>query len=179
MAFAATWLALGCAGKSEKPATSQPKAPPKESQEEPKRLYTGAGEATVRDPEGSRPLRYVIRWKETELDYTLKEGASAGEMRGVAGELYRDGKQASTFTADRAVADREKEVLVLSGNVKVRSAYPEGNLACQKLEWKTDEKLLKALGKVVIKLPRGTIGPVDELWCLPDLKRAGTPGSFR
>jgi hypothetical protein len=47
------------------------------------------------------------------------------------------------------------------------------------LEWKTDEKLLKAFGKVTIRLPQGTIGPVDELWCLPDLKRAGTPGFFR
>jgi len=172
-------MAVGCGGKASKEPATQPKAPPKESQEEPKRLYTGTGEATVRDPEGDRPIRYVIRWKKTELDYTLGEGATAGEMEGVSGELYRDGKRASSFSADSASADREKKVLVLTGSVKVHAEDPAGDLDCQKLEWKTDEKLLKAFGNVTIRLPEGKIGPVDELWCLPDLKRAGTPGFFR
>lgn len=166
----------GCSQPSSKVAMPEPKAPATESKEDPKRLYTGTGEAMVRDPEGDRPIRYVIRWESTELDYTLEGGASAGAMEGVSGELYRDGKLGSTFTADSAVADKALGTLVLSGSVKVRGKDPAGELDCQKLEWKTDEKLLKALGQVTIRLPNGTIGPVDELWCLPDLKRAGTPG---
>lgn len=179
IAAAFALVLYGCGKSPEAGTKSEPKAPPKESPEEPKRLYTGTGEATVRDPEGERPIRYAIRWKETELDYTLEEGAFAGEMTGVAGELYRDGKPASTFTADSAVADKAKSLLVLKGNVKVRAKDPAGTLDCQRLEWKTDEKLLKAFGKVTIRLPEGTIGPVDQMWCLPDLKRAGTPGFYR
>jgi hypothetical protein len=168
----------GCAGKAKEPKP-RPEAPVKESQEPPKRLYTGAGEATVRDPEGERPVRYVIQWKSTELDYTLGEGASAGEMKGVTGVLYRDGKPASRFVAESAVANKDEKRLVLSGDVKVRSSDPKGELDCQRVEWKTDEKQLKAFGKVTIRLPQGTIGPVDEIWCLPDLKRAGTPGFYQ
>jgi hypothetical protein len=169
---------VGCGGKAKEPKP-RPEAPVKESQEPPKRLYTGAGEATVRDPEGERPVRYVIQWKSTELDYTLGEGASAGEMKGVTGVLYRDGKPASRFVAESAVANKDEKRLVLSGDVKVRSSDPKGELDCQRVEWKTDEKQLKAFGKVTIRLPQGTIGPVDEIWCLPDLKRAGTPGFYQ
>ncbi|MBC8066554.1 MAG: LPS export ABC transporter periplasmic protein LptC [Chlorobia bacterium] len=167
----------GCSGSSVKEHDS--KTPRKEANEEPKRLYTGKGDATVRDPKGARPIRYIVRWEKTQLDYTLEQGASAGRLELVSGDLFRDGKLGSKFSADSANADKAKNLLVLDGKVVVIALDPKARMECQRLEWKTDEKLLKAFGNVTIKFEDGTIGPVDELWCLPDLKQVGTPGYFQ
>ena len=156
-------------------ANSTYKEPPEES----KRLYTGPGQATARDEGGDRPIRYVINWESSQLDYTLSEGASGGKLSKVEGQLYRDGKPASRFSADGAIADRPNKRLHLEGHVIVIGISPKGRLDCQKLEWKTDEKLLKATGKVTLRGEAGIIGPIDELWCLPDLKQAGTPGFYQ
>lgn len=133
----------------------------------------------MRAQDGDRPIRYIVSWESTQLDYTLEQGASAGRLDNVTGKLFQDGKVASEFSADSAIADKSKNLLILEGNVKVRSlAEPSGRLDCKKLEWKTDEKLIKAHGNVTIEVKQGKIGPVGELWCLPDLKRAGTPGFY-
>lgn len=183
-------LLVGCSGKSDKVSGEQ-KDPEKEAKEEPRRLYTGSGEATVRDPEGNRPIRYVLRWDKTQLDYTLEGGALDGAVDKVSGEIYRDGKIGCRFTADLATVDKAKKLLVLSGKVTAigidTEAKPENVIAtgidpknskleCERLEWRTDKKLMKATGKVTITLEQGVVGPVDELWCLPDLEKAGTPG---
>jgi hypothetical protein len=175
--IAAIALATGCKSAADQKKEA-PKDPASEVQEDSKRLYTGSGEATVRDPDGERPIRYVLRWKETQLDYTLEKGPAGGKVTGASGEMYREGKLASRFTADSAVADKANNLLTLQGNVVVNGMDPKARLKCQKIEWKIDEKLFKAFGKVTIKFKDGTIGPVDELWCLPDLERAGTPGFY-
>jgi hypothetical protein len=94
----------------------------------------------------------------------------------VSGELYRDGKLASRFTADRAVANKAKNLLVLEGKVVVNGIDPKLRLECRKLEWTTNKRLLKVMGNVTIHLEKATIGPNDEYWCYPDLKQGGTPG---
>lgn len=167
--------ATGC-GKGSKDNDKDPvkKDPPEES----KTLRTSAGTATVRDPEGDRPILYVINWEESQLDYTLEKGASAGALQRVSGELYRDGKLASRFTADRATADKDKHLLVLVGNVVVNGIDPKAQLKCQKMEWFTNRKLLRATGKVTVELEPGTVGPNDEYQCYPDLQQVGTPGSL-
>ena len=169
-------LLAGCSGKAK--SSGEQKDPKPEVKEESKRLYTGSGETTIREPSGDRPIRYIIRWKETELDYTLEEGPLGGKLDAVSGELFQDGKPGSTFTANSAVADKSKNLLTLTGKVIAIGRDPKAKLECEKLEWRTDKKLLKATGKVTITFEQGVIGPVDELWCLPDLKMAGTPGSL-
>lgn len=168
-------VAVGCSSSSGK-KSSEKKDPEKEAKEEPRRLYTGSGEATVRDPKGDRPIRYVLKWDKTQLDYTLEGGALDGVIDNVAGELYRDGKLGCKFTASSATADKAKNLLVLSGKVTAIGIDPKAKLECEKLEWRTDKKLMKATGNVTITLEQGVVGPVDELWCLPDLEKAGTPG---
>ena len=162
---------------------------PKEK-EEPKRLYTGEGQSTVRGLEGTRPILYVIKWEKTQLDYTLKNGPSSGRLEDVSGDLYRDGKKVSHFTAKTGFADQEKKQLRLEGSVRVVSQDPKATMSCDRMVWQTDELLAKAYGGVTINFkveqpgPAGTtveadggkIGPMDELWCLPDLGKAGTPG---
>jgi hypothetical protein len=192
-ALLATLLLSACSGKSSK--SKDEDAKPKKKEEEPiKEMNTGKGSAIVRakdpDTDGNRPIRYTIKWEKTQLEYTLQRGASKGRLEKVTGELYREGKLGCTFTADKANVDQEKKLLVLEGNVTAIGVDPQARLECRRLEWKTDEKLLKAFGRVTIKFVQmardpsektseGTIGPVDELWCLPDLGRAGTPGFYR
>ena len=81
-------IVVGC-GKAHKKADSDEGLAKKKPPEESKRLYTKAGNAMVRDPEGTRPIRYVINWEESQLDYTLDQGASGGALKKVSGELYR------------------------------------------------------------------------------------------
>ena len=176
--LALAMFTFGCSGKGPRQVSEEP--PKSEPPEESKRLYTGKGQATVRETSGERFLLYVIEWEKTQLDYTLEQGASAGRLEKVSGTLYQEGSEASKFSADAAIADKAKGLLVLEGNVSIEGLTdPKGNLKCQKLEWKTNQKLLKAVGDVTLKSTNGTIGPVPELWCLPDLKRAGTPGFFQ
>jgi hypothetical protein len=194
-------LISGCGAKP-KEEDEKPNDPAKEAAEEPKRLYTGSGEATIRNPKGNRPIRYVIRWEKTQLDYTLKQGASTGRLENVSGDLYMDGRVVSKFTANFAIADNEKQVLTLNGHVVVTGIDPkakpdpvtgkqdEARLSCQKLVWKTEEVLstpiakvtvtvMNAYGRVTLTANQGVIGPMDEMWCLPDLNKAGTPGFYR
>ena len=168
-------LLVGCGSKSDR-APDENKAPEGEAKEDAKRLYTGAGETTIRETEGERHILYVIRWRETELEYTLEDGPSTGRLRDVTGELYQNGKRASTFRGVSAVADKEKNLLVISGEVVVDGIDPKATMECDRLEWNTNENQLTATGKVKITFQEGVIGPIDELWCLPDLKMAGTPG---
>lgn len=135
----------------------------------------------MRDTKGNRPILYVIHWEKTQLDYTLEKGTSGGRLEKVTGELYQEGKLASTFSADTGFVDQTKNFLKLEGAVRVQGIEPKATLNCQRMEWYTDKKLLKAFGQVTIRLAEdakggGTIGPVDELWCLPKLDSAGTPG---
>lgn len=142
-------------------------------------------------------MLYVIHWEKTQLDYTLEKGPSSGRLEKVSGELYRDGKLASRFTADAGYANQAKEELRLEGRVRVVSETAldpkqadkersQATLTCDRVLWKTADKLLKAYGGVKIDFKvlqagkpekaGGTMGPMDELWCLPDLAKAGTPG---
>lgn len=165
----------GCIGGSSGVAKASTK-PKEEAPKEPNRLDTNSGSGTVREPDGNRHVLYTVKWESSQLDYTLKDGALNGTLRQVSGELYQEGKLASRFVADAARADKAKGQLVLSGKVTVIGLDPQAKLECQKLEWKTKEKRIRALGGVTIRFNQGTIGPMDELWCLPDLKIAGTPG---
>lgn len=97
-------------------------------------------------------------------------------MQGVSGEIYQEGKQVSTFTGARAVANKDKNQLVVTGGVVVNGLDPKAKLECERLEWNTKVKRLDAQGKVKITFQEGVLGPMDKLWCLPDLQRAGTPG---
>lgn len=166
---------MGGCGKSDSPSEEK-KAPEVEAKEESKRLYTGAGESTIREAEGERHILYVIRWRETQLEYTLEDGPSTGQLQGVSGEIYQKGKRVSTFRGASAVADKDKNLLVVSGSVLVEGIDPKTTLECERLEWNTKENQLTARGKVKITFQEGVIGPIDELWCLLDLKMAGTPG---
>lgn len=184
-------LAIGCSGKKHK--TQEPEAPD-ESVKEEHRLYTNEGSIVIRDPK-TLEVTYEIQWEKSQVDYTQEEGARSGRLEKVSGKLYQEGKLASTFKADSAYADQVKKLLRLEGHVTITatppptksSKKPEENLTltCEKMSWRTDsklkpeEKLLKATGHVVIRSGDGQIGPTDELWCLPDLKEAGTPGFYK
>jgi hypothetical protein len=170
---------VGCSKRSEKKVKSPDESSKSVAKEDPKRLYTGPGTATIREITGARPIRYTIEWQSSALDYTQAGGAIGGKLDKVSGKLYQEGREASRFAADAAIADKTRSSLTLQGHVVVIGDKPAGTLNCSRLEWHTKEKLVKAFGRVTINGDQGTVGPVDELWCFPDLKRAGTPGSFQ
>jgi len=165
---------VGCLGKQ---VSGKEKVDEDAAAKDLQRIYTGPGSLTIRDPK-SLVIRYKINWEKSQVDYTREQGAQTGRLDKVSGELYQDGKVASTFAAEYGYANETQKTLRLEQQVKVIAKEGPATLNCDHLSWKTEEKLLKADGAVSIDLAEGRIGPVDELWCLPDLKKAGTPGYY-
>lgn len=186
----ATSLLCGACGKAPRKEANPPKDPADEAAKESRRLYTGSGSATLRDTEGDRPIRYILRWTSSQLDYSQEQGALGGRLEEVSGELYQQGKLASRFTADHAMANKAKNLLRLEGNVviegldvdekgKVISQEVAATLRCQRMEWNTKQEMMRAYQKVTVVSRQGTVGPLNELWCDPSVRRAGTPGFFQ
>ena len=70
------------------------------------------------------------------------------ELQGVRAHLYRQGKVASTMTADRVVADsRSREVRATGG---VRVSAPGASAASDRLVWKARQDKLFGAGGVVM-----------------------------
>lgn len=182
-------LSSAC-GKVPRKETDLPKDPADEAAKESRRLYTGSGSAILRDTEGDRPIRYILKWTRSQLDYSQEQGALGGRLEGVSGELYQEGKLASRFTAEHATANKAKNQLTLEGRVvikglevdekgKVVSQQIAATLRCHRMEWNTKQEMMRAFEQVTIVSREGTVGPMDEIWCEPSVRRAGTPGFFR
>lgn len=144
----------------------------------------------MRDTEGDRPIRYILKWTSSQLDYSQEQGALGGRLEGVSGELYQEGKLASRFKAEHATANKAKNLLRLEGNVvieglevdgkgKVVSQEVSATLRCHRMEWNTKQEMMRAFEQVTVVSRQGTVGPLSELWCEPSVRRAGTPGFFR
>lgn len=185
-----TGLLCGACGKAPPKAANPPKDRTDEAAKESRRLYTGSGTATLRDTEGDRPIRYILKWMSSQLDYSQEQGALGGRLEGVSGELYQEGKLASRFTAEHATANKATNLLRLEGNVvveglevdekgKVVGKEISATLRCHRVEWNTKQKMMRAFEQVTIVSRQGTVGPLNELWCEPSVRRAGTPGFFR
>ena len=177
-------LVLAGCGVSKRPPTPPPKP------DGPSRtVHSGPGEATRRGPDRDRFREWDISWTGASLDIA-PDGAVGGSMEGVNGVLYRDGVEASDFSADRADADPKTGVLVLVGHVKVVARSKEGaskgqpmkegaTLTCETLEWRARQNIVAAKGSVRIESKDAVVGPFPELWANGDLTVAGTPDWFQ
>jgi hypothetical protein len=140
-------------------------------------VRSGDGEATRYSADGKRTPLWSVRWKEAEIDLGTK-GFFGGRMEQVSGTLYDSGKQTSTYRANRATADRNSDLLVLQGEVELQSPERGMVLACERLEYRPERKMLRATGNVRIQVNGGLLTAGQELLATPDLKTVSTPELF-
>ncbi len=193
VSYAVLLAIAGCQAPSSHADTQAPAKPP----EKKVTINASGGEATELDA-NRLPLYHVV-WTSAQIDVADQSGINAGTMNGVAGEMYEKGKVVSTFKADHAWANRAAltpngpyylRILVLTGSVTAeskirgkplaRSPGPiQATMACDKLEWHNNEKIVKAFGHIRISGTYAVLSGLDEVWATPDLKYFATPSMFK
>jgi lipopolysaccharide assembly outer membrane protein LptD (OstA) len=102
----------------------------------------------------------------------------SAEALEVSGQVFRDGKLVSTFSADKANADPDSQVLILTGHVVVVSVEHNATLHCDRLRYEARQKVYKAEGNVLVKTESGAKGTLSEAWATTDLTKVATPDLF-
>ncbi|ARU42117.1 LPS export ABC transporter periplasmic protein LptC [Armatimonadetes bacterium Uphvl-Ar1] len=170
---------FACSGPTPKNAdgTSPANAPESEKSEGPRRIIESGPLALEANNEQGDPT-----WKikgEAARAGLQEDGENEFFITGVTGEIYSDGKTASTFTADSAKAVTESKKLVLDKNVKVTSLSQKMTLQADKITWMDDKQLFAAVGNVLIDSPDWQLGKMPEVWATPDLSKIGSPNKFK
>ncbi len=156
--------------------------PVKEPTEDRTTVVTSAGSAEVFSATSPSYRLWRVDWKGliisavSKSKQELKLEPEEGLMDGVEGEAGDDKGGASTFTSERARANKQQQVLLLEGNVVVSSLRADANLTCNRLEWLPKKKRYHAIGNVKFAGELGSLGPLPEVWATPDLKIISMPG---
>jgi lipopolysaccharide assembly outer membrane protein LptD (OstA) len=112
-----------------------------------------------------------------------EEGVFSGTMERVSGEMFDQDSDvplvANTFRGDHAVALKETQALVVTGNITMISKEQGVTINCDKVEWLAKEKIVKASGNVRIHGTYGEMSGLNEVWASPDFKHVATPGMFK
>lgn len=141
-------------------------------------VFTHDGDATRWRDGNVRKRLWTVKWQKADLVYG-EGGAIGGSMSEVTGEIYGDGKEASTFKAKSAEADRDTGELKLVGAVEVRSIQPGATLRCETLRWASNgQEIVRAQGQVRVESDGYRLGSFEQLWATPDLSQVGTPDAF-
>ncbi|HVL38618.1 MAG TPA: hypothetical protein VM328_04420, partial [Fimbriimonadaceae bacterium] len=127
--------------------------------------------------EGKREDVWKVRWERAELEYA-GEGSFGGTMHGVSGTIYEGGVEVSDFSAQRAQADKESNLLRLSGQVRVVARESQSVLTCDTLDWLDVTEMLQAQGNVTLETPAYQVGRFPVIWAAPELEEYGTPDRF-
>lgn len=137
---------------------------------------------------GSRDRLWEVRWKDALLE-SQGEGSMFGTMEGVEGTIFRADRPTSDFSGQRAESEKDSDVLVLEGDVKVISREiqaeagarktPSATIYCDRIEWHSKLDLLVAKGNVHVESKGFHFGNAQELWCASDLSRIGTPDLYK
>ncbi len=107
------------------------------------------------------------------------ESGLAGSMKVVDGDIYKDGAIVSTFKADAGTADKQKQVLILTGNVTISSKKPTLTLTCNRLVYNADTGIVRASGSIRVNGQMGTIIGLEELMTTAELDQLATPDMFK
>ncbi len=166
-------LLVGCAA----PTAKKQAANPSPEQTPKARISVSTGEGTQYSKGPKHEPVWTVKWKEATVDVQGKN-SFVGAAKGVTGTIDQNGAPASDYSADGAFADKEKGVLALVGHVKLVSKKPAATLTCERVEYHSDQKLIKAKGNVRVEGPWGSAAG-NEVWATPDLKQIGTPDMFR
>ncbi|HEY0868198.1 MAG TPA: hypothetical protein VGE01_12505 [Fimbriimonas sp.] len=166
------------AGAAEAETEKERKPSASKGIELPKTVNASPGQATRLGPPPKRSKLWTVRWKGARIDFG-DEGRFSGYMERVTGSIYDDfGKEASTFQGQAGQADKAKDILRLSGQVKVVSKQHKASLFCDKVEYQPDRKVIRAVGNVRIVSDSGTLDAGNEILATPDLRRVATPNLF-
>ena len=186
-AFCVGALLFGCSAKNDKvdlptkAQTSQDvyqadQAAKEEGIAMPKEVNASPGEATRLG--ANRQKLWTVRWKGARLDFT-EGGRFSGYMDRVTGSIYGEkGQETSAFQGERGEADKAKDILRLSGSVKILSKEHKATLFCDKLEYEPERKRVRAVGNVRIESQSGVLNAGNEILATPDLTHVATPNLF-
>jgi len=140
------------------------------------RIGTGGVTISAKSPD-LMPVWNVVSEKSV-LDIT-ESGSIRGTLETVKGQIFSDAKLGSQFRADKAFADQKKQSLELSSNVQLVDASGVHKLTARAVNWIAELKMVQAKGDVRYIGPGITTGPMEVIWCTPDLKIIGTPTTFK
>lgn len=176
--FGLCLLLVGCGSSSGSRTNTRPTDEPAESagDEVDRKIATGANEILARDE--SRVTVWSARSKSSELEIR-RSGALAGTLADVQGIIFQQGKEANRFRAREAEADQEKQSLTLRSNVQLQAVTSDHRLTAETVRWLAGPRLVEAQKNVVLSGGGFRVGPLPVAWALPDLKRFGSPESFR
>ena len=137
---------------------------------------TNSRTITVVDPkthESVRRTAWEISWQQAQI--AIVNGQQYGAMFKVTGSKYEEGAVASSFSSDRAEADKAENRLILEGHVTIRSQQaPKATMTAKRVEWLPELKVFKATGGVTIEGDQAVIGPMDSLYVSPKLHKIGS-----
>ncbi|GIK32916.1 MAG: hypothetical protein HND43_06000 [Armatimonadetes bacterium] len=140
-------------------------------------VSTGTAELVRYGKGEDRPKLWSVRWQTADLEYSEAEEFSM-KMDHVSGALYAKNEPVAEFRADSAYADKASDTLILRGHVWVEALNPNGTVFCSEVKWLADSEVIQASGGVRLESRDYKLGPIETLWCSPDLRRAGTPDLF-
>lgn len=118
-----------------------------------------------------------IQWDTAEA-VVKEEAAEVGLMHAVKGTIYKKDGSQTTFSAEEASAQKDKNVLTLSGSVVLTSMKPKGTLKCEKVVWYGDDELIEANGKIAVDTPGYSVSGIDKMLAKPDFSEIGSPDTF-
>lgn len=108
------------------------------------------------------------------------EGPGAvGDIETVSGAIYRDGKEASHFAAQRGHIDQKSGQLSLSGDVRTRSLDDRSSLRCDEMRLEDSLGIVVAKGNVHFEQQGAFESDFAELWCSRDLSVCSTPDLWK
>jgi hypothetical protein len=139
-------------------------------------VQSGGGETTIYVKD--RIKAWEISWKRAELDFELNESTFGGKLIGVKGTLFRDGAEASTFVAERAVVVRGSKVLKLEGGTKITSVDPGGRVQCQTAWYDGETGLIRAEGDIMAEYLGYRMSGVPAVMADSQLRMIATPDMF-
>lgn len=99
-------------------------------------------------------------------------------MNDVTGVIYENGEAVSEFRASEAVASKEDNVLLLSGEVTVTSKKPDGTLSCAEVRYDGEKRRIEATGNVRMDSGLYSAKGFERVYARPDLTMIATPEWF-
>lgn len=175
-------IATACGPVPKEPSAESPKEKPKPPVEE---VKTSSTEITVASEKGDGA--YIVRAKESVIKVTA-DGPEYGKLNGVDGDVRKDGKVVSHFSAKSGLVDRSKQILLLDGSVKITGNLENAKdsqitedieLTANRVRYDQTLKRYEADGNVMVVSASMSLGPIPKLYANSDLNRFGTPGKFK
>lgn len=165
-------MAAGCT----KSAPPPPK--PVEKPKTPRTVVTDNPEATAYTGDGAdRHPIWNIKGK-TATASAVNDVPTLGEMQVVSGTIFQQ-KDTKDFKADKGLADNQKKILTLTGNVSVYSQKQGSHLTCDKLVYNAGKKIFDARGNVTVKSKTISINGVPAAIADENLDQIASPEMFQ